>query len=110
MFRFDIDKLKPQYVNTDFILPHYLQTPILEALDHIISDNRDEVNMDPPSDYRLQGHRVRVSLGKKDAHPAPIYVQVDERLVLQYTYMDNEFLLRTLPDFVTPGDAQELDM
>jgi hypothetical protein len=84
--------------------------PILEALDRIISDSQDEVTIEPSQDQALQGHKIRVYLGKRDAHPAPIYVLVDEILAGQYTYNDRAFALRTLKDFCTKGDCQELGL
>jgi len=100
--RFDFDKIVPQYSDqrrSDLLLK--LQMPILEALDKIISDAEYEVVISPEKDRRLDGHNLRVYLGKTDANPAPIYVLVDGKLAAQYTYRDQAFALRTVDDFVT---------
>ena len=111
MFRFDMDKIRPQYSNPDMApLLYDLQVHILAAMDMIISEGEYDVTMNPSSDRRLQGHKVRVSLGERDAWPAAIYVSIDDRLAAQYTYMDRAFALRTLDAFATPGDAQDLNL
>ena len=92
--RFNVFKLVCRYSNTEIRDLYGLGMPILEAMDKIISDGEEVVDMNPEENGRLLGHKIKVYLDPGQFPPI-IDVIVDGKLVGAYTYRDSEFVKRS---------------